>query len=371
MLNKRILGIYCQTNVIYNFETSDFESNMKTIFEYDVVIINFKNMNIHTFWELFVSQKEREFSIFFKNGGICFVILSTPEFPPLLFEKLFGWCPFRESFNIKSYKGLEIYNINKDFQFLFENVQYNLSFYFSDYPEDSIVLATNKPRNPISIIIPYYKGRCVILPSAKEPDVLYSVISLNIEKFYPKIEPALKPDWVNDYLTEQEKELFKKKEEIETELGRFSLYKQLLWETGERLESLVKNCFIELGMKVKDLSKDSACDFEIDLGNNITAVCEVKGLKNNVNREDMRQLLEYFIEKRDFEDRNVKGIFIVNHYRNISPSERGEPVTESAKRLASNYDFKVLTTIELYQYLKSFWQGTFSLDMLLKRLIKT
>lgn len=364
--DKKILGINCDTSIIPNFVSSDFIKNRETIYEYDITFINLHNINYGHYWGMIKKSEISELDIFFENGGLCIVILPYSG----LSSYYLSWCPFEKDIEYKKYKGTTFYNKNKEYDFLFNYIRYNICTQYDVYPSDSIILATNKPNNPIMIIIPYSKGRCVFLPYTQDLDTLFSAIYNNLDKFYPieKPEPSLKPMWVNDFLTKRENELFLEKEKIESELGKYSIYKQLLWETGRNLEQLVKKALIELGVEVIELSQDSACDLEIKLGDDLIGVCEIKGLSQSANKDDIRQLLEYFIEQRDLKDRKVMGILIINHFKDIHPSKRNEPISNGAKEIIKRHNFKVITTIELYNHLVYLWQKKFSINEFLKSL---
>lgn len=218
-------------------------------------------------------------------------------------------------------------------------------------------------------MVPYKNGKCFFLPNPREEiDLIINVID-NLDKLYSSKDDVMEsPDWISDFLTKKEKELFQEKETIEKQLGKYSIYKQLLWATGKNLKNTVYNALVELDIDVIKLPIDSSCDLEINLDDDLTGVCEVKGLSKQVSKDDMRQLLEYYIEQRDFQERNVRGIFIVNHYRDNKPEERDEPLNQGAKELSDRHQFKVLTTVELYELLLKKWQGQFSKEDLLESL---
>ena len=99
-------------------------------------------------------------------------------------------------------------------------------------------------------------------------------------------------------------------------------------------------------------------------------VCEVKGLEGSADRRNLRQLLDYYIEQRDIEERNVKGILIVNHYRNQKPNDRGNPATPEGMDLAKKHNFCILSTAELYNLLIQFWQNKITKEDFLKRFLE-
>lgn len=362
---KKILSINWKTNIIPNLDIGDFGNNMKTIYEYDAVLLNLNSISYNAYWDLLYKKGiRREFSTFFENGGLCFVFMPLTS----ALGDVFTWFPESDNLVASRYNGLQLYNIDIEFAFLFKHAGYQLNYYFTKYPENSIILATNKPGNPVSLYIPIQEGGCIILPSLKQLDKIYSIIYNNLNSFYPELEFGIKPEWVSSYLSEKETELFNKKEEIEEKLGKYSVYKELLWGTGTKLEKLVRQSLAELGCNVTRLPIDSACDFEVDLGDGLIGVCEIKGLKKNATKDEMRQLLEYFIDQRDFKEKQVKGIMILNHYRDTHPLKRPEPLSEGGKKLAIDYKFKIMTTIELYNYLNLYWNKKLTTEEFIKNL---
>jgi|GEM_PF-4544670 len=219
-------------------------------------------------------------------------------------------------------------------------------------------------------MIPFENGYCIFLPFVNE-DKRTQLLSLLIEKGLRLIEEketgveeeeeqipsANLPSWATAYMSKTEVHLLKTRNEINEKLGKYNKFKALFWETGSNLEGLVIEAFEELGIEVTRLPKESHGDFEFSINEHLTGVCEVKGLMGNADRRNLRQLLDYFVEQRDIEKRNVKGILVVNHYRNEKPSERGKPVTDDAADLVETYDFHVLTALQLYEYLTMFWEN--------------
>ena len=84
--------------------------------------------------------------------------------------------------------------------------------------------------------------------------------------------------------------------------------------------------------------------------------------------QDLRQLPDYYVEQKDKEKRSVKGIFIINHYRNQAPPNRKNPATQDAMDLIEKYGFNILTTTELYNLLVQHWEKTITKEEILRKL---
>jgi len=341
-----------------------------TIFDYELVIIDLREMSVG--WYAAHAQKKPEFEKFFKSGGMCYVIIDG--YYKRDFASNFGWCPFADELEIENKSGETVTCESMDAKFIFDSIKFSWSCFFSKCPKNAIVLASNRAGDPISIMVPYESGNCIFLPLTDETDKLLDLLIKEGLNIIPKREeekeefvPTEIPSWVPAFLTETELKLLKTRNEIDEKLGKYNRFRPLFWETGDNLQKLVIDAFKELGIKVTKLPKESHGDFEFPINGDLIGACEVKGLSGNANRQDLRQLLDYFIEQRDIEKRKIQGIFIVNHFRKQNPTERGNPATEDALDLIQKYDFRLMTTIELYDCLMKFWENKLTTDVFLKR----
>ena len=283
----------------------------------------------------------------------------------------YDWCPFDDEIEITNKPGETVICQNDGAKFIFDSIEFKWNCFFSEYPENATILATNRANDPISIMVPYENGNCIFLPLTEQKTTLLTLLIEKGLNIIPEKEeensPEELPAWATSLMSETELNLLKTRNKINEKLGKYNKFKPLFWETGDKLQGLVIDAFQELGIKVTKLPKESHGDFEFPIKKDLTGVCEVKGLLGSANRRNLRQLLDYFIEQRDIEQRNVKGIFIVNHYRNERTTERAKPITEDALDLIKTYNFHVLTTIQLYECLIMFWENKLTKDDFLKR----
>ena len=340
---------------------------LPTIFDYEFAVMDLYGLNSPYY--KYIAKKKDEFRKFFRTRGICYVIM-TKYHQDDNFSN-FDWCPFADKLKIMNKSGETVICKKKDADFIFDEIEFKWNCFFSEYPENTTILATNRANDPISIMVPYLNGYCIFLPYAEETNKLLDLLikkGLNIipEK-EGEIVTAELPSWATEFMTETELKLLKSRNKIVEKLGKYNKFKPLLWETGDNLQELVIDAFEELRIEVAKLPKESHGDFEFPIKKDLTGVCEVKGLLGNADRRNLRQLLNYFIEQRDIEKRNVKGVLIVNHFRNEKPTERGNPVTEDALDLIKTYNFHVLTTIELYDCLTKNWENKLTKDDFLGR----
>lgn len=332
------------------YDWSRANKNAPTIFDYDIVIIDAvviqKDFN----------QKKEEFERFFKAGGICFVMLSPA---PMKDQE---WFFLLKEIEIREVEGKYIICSFEEAKLLFDSFSFTYPCYFIKVPKNSEILAENRVGDPISFVVSYNSGYCFFIPRVKVEDEhkLISFLLENISSLIPEIKKEIPtevteiPEWIDEYTTDLERNLLKQKLEIDKKLGKTGKFKPLLYETGSSLKNLIIDALRELGIKVTKLPEECYADIEFPISEELIGVCEVKGLQKNANIRHLRQLFQYFMEQREFENRNVKGIFIVNHFREEKPSERDDPLTKDAWELVKKYDFRVMTTVDLYNFVTQF-----------------
>jgi hypothetical protein len=363
------LGIGSEKSAKYHYSSLN-RQEYPTISDYDLVIVNLNDLAPP--FNSFFARTREEFKKFFENRGVCFVILTARNLSEDSRVSNFEWCPFSEKMRIQNKQGETVICKLKKAQFFFDQIEFYWNCFFSAISPDVTVVATNRTHDPISVIVPYESGSCVFLPSTDKDNELLNLLIEKGLNIIPEIERGSAssgvPSWASSLMSETELDLLESMNQIGGRLGKYNRFKALLWESGEALQNLVVNAFEEVGIEVTKLPKESHADFEIHLDRNLTGVCEVKGLLGDANIQDLRQLLDYFIDQRDIEKRNVKGIFIVNHHRNEEPSKRGNPVTRDASDLMKKYGFALLTATQLYGYLTKYWQGQFTKEDILRSL---
>jgi len=350
------------------------DEDAPTIFDYDIVIVNTDGVD-----GAFVYYKREQFTRFFKNSGICFAV-SSPNtifrYSPLNLTTTsslyctYGFLPSGDKeIATKKVQGKVVKCIYEEAKWIFDSVQFYWSCYFTKVPKNSRVLATNKVGDPVSLVTPYEAGYCVFLPQTYYLTRLVDLLLENGLSLIPDFVEIEVPEWIGEYATPLESQLLRQKLEIEKRLGKTGKYKPLLYETGTSLENLVIDAFGEIGLDVSRLPEGSHADFEFPISEELTSVCEVKGLMESANVRHLRQLLQYYIEQRDIEQRNVRAVFIVNHFRDKNPRDRGEPLTKDASELVEKHDFRVITTVELYDFITKLLEDKLDKEEFLKRFL--
>lgn len=347
-----------------NYTVTNLFRDVPTIYDFDMVILDIPTAGGFIFFEG-LSAMKNDFIEFFKSGGTCFT-LSAPR---LTYERKsnYDWCPFYMFAENKS--GETVICKSDRAKWLFDSISFRWRTHFSNYPEDvSTILAVNRAGHPISLHVPYERGHCILLPYTEEKNELVKLLVQKGLNLIPKKEGERVeiPDWLTEFSTKEEMDLLKGYQEIEGKLGKYNKFKRLLWETGKRLERVVIDSFREIGIDARELPEGSHADFEFPLTEEVTGACEVKGILGSVDRDDLRQLLDYYVEQRDIEQRNIKGIFVANHFRNLNPKERGDVATEGALDIAKKHDFCIISALGLYRILDDVWRGKITKETFLE-----
>jgi hypothetical protein len=366
------LGIGSEKSAKYHYDFLN-QPGYPTISDYDLLIMDLSRLQSSWYHEF--AQTRKEFEKFFQNRGICFVTMGRYEKSSKdegYISSNMDWCPFAPALTIENKHGEVMNWEHSRARSILGSLQFYWQCFFSEIALEHTVLARNRTNDPVSVLIPYLDGFCVFLPRADKENQLVDLIIEKGLNLIPENEkrtaPSSIPAWASLIMSETELELLEIMQRTKQKLGKYAMYKPLYWETGEALKLLVINAFEELGIKVTNLPSESHADFEILVRPNSIGVCEVKGLLGSANRQDLRQLLDYFIEQRDIEKRNVKGIFIVNHNRNEEPNRRSKAATKDALEIIKKYDFTLLTTIQLYEYLTRFWKKELTTENILQQL---
>lgn len=160
-------------------------------------------------------------------------------------------------------------------------------------------------------------------------DDLEEELKINISEFQL-------PEWTNKYyiLNEKEKinelgniekqleELELKREEIIADLLKLQTYKLMFTSTGKELECIVYKVLHELGFKNNPVEHNRADGiFEFQENDIVT---EIKGVKGSSAEKHGAQLEKWVSEFYEKENRQAKGILIVNGFREKDLKLRSE-----------------------------------------------
>ena len=172
------------------------------------------------------------------------------------------------------------------------------------------------------------------------------------------------PTWAEDYRLPGEHEILIELKKLQTNLERYQKFKLLLTASGNALVRAVSYSLEFLGFIVTVTEKGGRHDLEFrDEG--FYAIAEIKGLQGPANIEDLRQLIDFHLRKLREGKYKLMAYLIVNHYRNLPPTERGIPFTQEViNAVKTNYQFiRLLTTIDIYRLIEKVLRSEISKEI--------
>jgi len=300
---------------------------------YDMVIVDNSSVNSKT---VRIAVKARdEFSEFIRYGGILVCLCCKPK--NYGGYKSYAWLPRQLLSKIKiaanEAHGLKIKKSSLERFLGSQRDNISVECYFrnvKDIPNVEII-ATTGFEEVIAFSIKLGDGEIICLPQFKNKE---SFLTKWLEFWISR-----KPDWVNKYQ-------YKEKRKILAKLKTINVLEKLLYGNDRDLCKAVAEAFRILGFEVRISGKGTEPDIYIHDGR-FTGIIEVKGLKTHADRDDMRELLDYYDINVDKQP-ELKGIFVVNHYRRMEPDKKEKPYTDGAMELAQRKGFCLLTTTDLY-----------------------
>ena len=154
--------------------------------------------------------------------------------------------------------------------------------------------------------------------------------------------------------------------EKENSLSELQKYKQLLYETGENLQELVKKVFEQLGAGIEPSPVSD--EFIISISGRKVLV-EVKGNTKSITKGDLGQLITDLGEYLKVAGEDIDGILIGNAWR-LEPLEvrdtHDKPIfSQAVIQIAMNRNIGLLSTTELFRaYCKVLEDQTRKADIL-------
>lgn len=228
------------------------------------------------------------------------------------------------------------------------------------------VLTSNDDMIATELTPTYYgidsSGRLVILPPLDDPDESIRVV-LNI-LYEDEVTPDSIPDWVKDVefpeldqIRNQIKtvklEYEKTQQELKNKKGSFEKWNGLLFLNGKRLEHIVKDALIELGLSnvVPGNGDNEDLRFDLVIDKYKVATVEIKGKENGIKKDDLRQAMEWAFASGS---KHTKPILVSNTFRlDVYPGSRN-------KRMNFNefldececHNICIISTIMLYDLVR-------------------
>lgn len=248
-------------------------------------------------------------------------------------------------------------------------------------------IATNLADNPVAFESPMGNGRTIYLPyydfSNGGEEILFLRDLLNcIENRYKVPRDRVVPSWASKpgYRLPSEAEMDEQARTIEKQRTTLNRIKSILWLDGEELVNSLGETFTKLGIRCEVKEREGRHDLEITEPE-LHAIVEVKGLSGYANDEPVRQLLDWWTRVAN-QGNEVKGVLIVNDFKDIEPALRQNkmnetirgskgPFTANAETIAIGMNFCLLTSNQLFELVKVDMAGRFDKLAFLRKLKNT
>jgi hypothetical protein len=237
--------------------------------------------------------------------------------------------------------------------------KFNWLWHLRESYSERLTIAKNNPGLAVSYQVKLNSGASVFfLPNLENPRVdlhnfLRMVLNVIKSNYLQHRDLVEEPKWVNQYLFPSEETLHKQVTEMEKQIDEYRSLRQVVYSYGYQLSYAVYLLFRKTGFKARWNEREGRHDIEMDLDGTL-GIVDVKGLKGAANNDDLRQLLDHYNTEKLKGEKEVKGIFVLNQFRDVEPKKRGDPFTKDAIRIAEANNFCLMTTIDLFNLLIRF-----------------
>lgn len=172
-----------------------------------------------------------------------------------------------------------------------------------------------------------------------------------------------KPNWINKYSFEQKTKIDIEIEKLQTKVVEYEMFERLLYTTDIPLEKAVSFTLDWLGFQdVRHFDEDKDNPDVTFIYKGIKALIETEGTIKAGDKNKAQQL-EGWLRKEinsGMKARGLKGFFVVNHFREMEPESRGDPLTSYAKEYLKLYHCNFFTTYFLFKVIKAVMAGSIS-----------
>ena len=330
-----------------------------------------------------------EFKDFLDAGGVLVVYSGSPKFYKQYItaggrlKKLkesfhtYGWLPVDLSGRTKAGKSVRFSKRNRIGKVLEDEDFVWKCVFDTDLPHD--VVALNPARKTVGIEIPVSKGCVVLLPThtdeSSAQEVHRNILDVVKRDYIGRERRIPKPKWMKDYVLKGEEMAAKDLQEAQEVMNKFESAKGLLYLYDKDLTNAICTILSEIGYETRNLEMEGRHDVEIRYKDSF-GLLEAKGLRRHARVDDLRQLSDHYSQLREEAEEKgekieVKGAFIVNHFREQLPSKRGDPFTGEAERIGKRDRFCLMTTVQLHQMYSDFISGKLKFRDIHKRIWET
>ena len=223
------------------------------------------------------------------------------------------------------------------------------------------------------------KGWIIILPQmSKTPSFILGLLNEILPNLSPKLFPyAEGKNWINreEYalssildlktkknkvIQDSEKKIKELDQKILADKRKYDFIYRILTGTGDDLVDDIEKCLKFIGFKkVHNVDKELEAggkhrkQEDLQICDRSPILVEIKGINGYPSEDDMGQVSKYVLRRaREWNRTDVRGISIINHYRNIPAIERDDAFSKPQIEDAKNSEVTILTTWDLFLLIK-------------------
>ena len=169
-----------------------------------------------------------------------------------------------------------------------------------------------------------------------------------------------KPKWMVKYSFKEKSNLDNEIAKLSSRVAEYEMFERLLYMTDIPLEEAVAFALEWLDFQdVKHYKEDTDNPDVTFVYKGIKAIVEIEGTTKAGDKSKAQQL-EGWLRKEinsGMKASELKGFFVVNHFRETEPENRGDPLTPYAKEYLKLYHCHFLTTYFLFNMVKDVMNG--------------
>lgn len=356
-----------------------FEGNIPTIYDYHLVFLGEPNLKLGGWSSRSIygtlKSKQQEIMRLIENGGIFVSFLKRYDLQHDVSN--YSWQNVINQTDIINKSGNKVIVAESEFQNILNSYELIWDCHLKQnfHISGMRCLAFNSIGDPVAIKILQGKGSLILLPQLKDAKCITKLLRQLTDVIRQKYitgnnSDDVEPTWINQITLADEEKLINEKKAIDEKLGLYKRIKRILYQTGNALVDDLTGVFKMFGLNTRNLDYKGEQDIEIEEGNT-KFIVEVKGKDSFANVDDLRQLLDWYVNEESkneskIPEKQIRGVFIINHYRKMHPDMRKEALSEKALKLAIKNEFVVLTTLDIFDLFKKHSKSPITKDDVLK-----
>lgn len=188
-----------------------------------------------------------------------------------------------------------------------------------------------------------------------------STVVLPYDMMQVVLRTQARPKWMAKHSFKEKSKLDKKIENLSSKVTEYERFERLLYTTDIPLEEAVAFALEWLGFQnVKHHKEDTDNPDVTFVYEGIKALVEIEGTTKASDKKKVLQLDGWMTrEIMDFNRKasELKGFLTVNHFREMEPEKRGDPLTTHAKEFLKLKQSYFFTTCFLFNIVKDVMGG--------------